>query len=114
MGPSPPALPRKKAVAWHAWQTLHCLRPRRQKKKVAYSTYIHKLLNQTWSTGASCLAVTALSWLGSSQLLGDVALEAARLSRSGRRSHLGYREVLLAMKLVLLRGLSKPPPGSSG
>ncbi|KAM6399342.1 uncharacterized protein O9250_011796 [Rhynochetos jubatus] len=108
-----PGLPRKKAVAGHTWQTLYCLRPCRQKKKVAYSTYIRKLLNQTWSAGASCLAATTLALLGSPQLLEDVAQEAARLSRSGRRRHLGYREVLLAMKLVLLRELSKPPPGSS-
>ncbi|XP_009286203.1 PREDICTED: histone H2B-like [Aptenodytes forsteri] len=113
MGPGPPALPRKKAAAGRAWQSLLCIRPRRQKKKVAYSTYIHKLLNQTWSTGASCLVAATLAWLGSPRLLRDVALEAARLSRCGRRNHLGHREVLLAMKLVLLRELSKPPPGSS-
>lgn len=38
--------PRKKAAAGHCWQSLLCLQPRRQKKKVAYSTYIRKLLNQ--------------------------------------------------------------------
>ncbi|XP_063210946.1 histone H2B-like [Chroicocephalus ridibundus] len=113
MDPHAPVPPRRKAAAGHAWQSLLCLRPRRQKKKVAYSTYIHKLLNQTWSTGASCLAAAALAWLGSPRLLGDVALEATRLSRCARRSHLSHREVLLAMKLVLLRELSKPPPGSS-
>ncbi|KAM9215144.1 uncharacterized protein RG961_012256 [Leptosomus discolor] len=113
MEPDPSALPRRKAAAGCAWKSVLCLRPRRQKKKVAYSTYIHKLLNQMGSTGASCLAATALAWLGSPRLLGDVALEATRLSRCGRRSHLGYREVLLAMKLVLLRELSKLPLGSS-
>lgn len=46
MDPGPTALPRKKSAAGCAWQRLLCLRPRRQKKKVAYSTYIHKLLNQ--------------------------------------------------------------------
>lgn len=55
----------------------------------------------------------ALAQLCSPRLLGDVALEAARLCRCSRRSHLGHREVLLAVKLVLLRELSKPPPGSS-
>ncbi|XP_009643892.1 histone H2B-like [Egretta garzetta] len=113
MDPGPTALPRKKSAAGYAWQRLLCLRPRRQKKKVAYSTYIHKLLNQTWSTGASCLAAAAPAWLGNPQLLGDVALEATRLSRCGRRSHLSHREVLLAMKLVLLRELSKPSPALS-
>ncbi|CAM9806998.1 unnamed protein product [Bubo scandiacus] len=113
MEPEPPALPRKKAAARCAWQSLLCLHPRRQKKKVAYSIYIRKLLKQTWSIRASCPAAAALAWLGSPQLLGDVALEAARLSLCGRRSHLRYREVLLAMKLVLLRELCKPSPGSS-
>lgn len=68
---------------------------------------------QTWSTGDSCLLATAFAWLGCPRLLGDVALEAARLSRCSRRGRLGHRELLLAMKLVLLRELSKPPPGSS-
>ncbi|XP_014807001.1 PREDICTED: histone H2B.2, sperm-like [Calidris pugnax] len=113
MDHDPTILSKRKAVAGCAWQSLLCLRPRRQKKKVAYSIYIHKLLNQTWSTGASCLVAAALDWLGSPQLLGDVALEATRLSRCSRRSHLSHREVLLAMKLVLLRELSKPPLGSS-
>lgn len=55
---------------------------------------------------------SVLAWLGNPQLLGDVALEASRLSRCGRRGHLGHREVLLATKLVLLRELYKPSPGS--
>lgn len=55
---------------------------------------------------------SVLAWLGSPQLLRDVALEASRLSCYGRRSRLGHREVLLATKLVLLRELYKPPPGS--
>ncbi|KAM9255125.1 histone H2B 1-like [Cariama cristata] len=113
MDPDPPALPTKTAAAGCSWQSLLCLRPRRRKKKVAYSTYIHKLLNQTWSTGGSSLAATTLAWVGSPRLLWDVALEAARLSRRSRRSHLGHQEVLLAMKLVLLREISKLPPGSS-
>ncbi|XP_074019165.1 histone H2B 1-like [Numenius arquata] len=113
MDNDPTILPKRKAAAGCSWQSLLCLRPRRQKKKVAYSIYIHRLRNQTWSTGASCLAAAALDWLGSPRLLGDVALEATRLSRCSRRSHLSHREVLLAMKLVLLRELSKPPLGSS-
>lgn len=68
---------------------------------------------QTWSTGDSCLVAAAFAWLGCPQLLGEVALEAARLSRCSRRSRLGHQEVLLAMKLVLLRELSKPPLASS-
>lgn len=67
---------------------------------------------QMWSAGASCLVPAVLARLGSPRLLGDVALEATRLSRCGRRSHLGHQQVLLATKLVLLRELSKPPPGS--
>ncbi|XP_068852572.1 histone H2B-like [Aphelocoma coerulescens] len=114
MEPGPPALPeplRPKAADGCAWQSLRCLRLHRQKKKVAYSAHIYKLLNRTRSTGDSCLVASALAWLGSPQLLRDVALEASRLSRCGRRSHLGHREVLLATKLVLLRELYKPPPG---
>lgn len=59
------------------------------------------------------MVAAALAQLCSPRLLRDVALEAARLCRCSRRSHLGHREVLLAVKLVLLRELSKPPPGSS-
>ena len=70
------------------------------------------LSTQTPSTGASCLAAAALAGLGSPQLLRDVALEATWLSRRGQRGHLSHRDVLLAMKLVLLRELSKLPPGS--
>uniref|UniRef100_A0A8C3QRU1 Uncharacterized protein n=1 Tax=Cyanoderma ruficeps TaxID=181631 RepID=A0A8C3QRU1_9PASS len=51
-------------------------------------------------------------WWVNDGLSNDVALEASRLSHCGRRSHLGHREVVLAMKLVLLRELYKPPPGS--
>ncbi|GAB0199350.1 hypothetical protein GRJ2_002400400 [Grus japonensis] len=112
MKPDPTPLLRKKAAAGCIRQSLLCLCPRRQ-KKVAYSIYIRKLLNQTSSTGASCLAAATLAWLGSPRLLKDMALEAARLSRCGRRSRLGQREVLLAVKLVLLRVLPKPPPGCS-
>ncbi|XP_066061256.1 histone H2B-like [Chamaea fasciata] len=109
----PPALPEApKAAGGRAWQSLCCLRLPRQKKKVAYSAHICKLLNRRCSTGDSCLVPAVLAWLGSPQLLGDVALEASRLSHYGRRSHLGHREVLLATKLVLLRELYKPPPGS--
>ncbi|CAN8201985.1 unnamed protein product [Coccothraustes coccothraustes] len=109
----PGALPEPpRAAEGCAWQSLRCLRLPRQKKKVAYAAHICKLLNQTCSTGDSCLVASLLPWLGSPQLLGEVALEAARLSRYGRRSHLGHREVLLASKLVLLRELYKPPPGS--
>ncbi|XP_074413872.1 histone H2B-like [Zonotrichia albicollis] len=108
-GPSAPEPPR--AAEECAWQSLHCLRRHRQKKKVAYSAHICRLLNQTCSTGHSCLVASLLAWLGSPQLL-EVALEASRLSRYGRRSLLGQREVLLATKLVLLRELHKPPPGS--
>ncbi|XP_071584350.1 histone H2B-like [Heliangelus exortis] len=113
MDPDPPALGRKKAAPGCAWQSLLCLRPRRQKKKVTYSSYMQKLLNQTWSTRVSCLAAAVLAWLDSSGMLGNVALEAARLSCCSRRSRLGPRELLLAMELVLLRELCKQPPGSS-
>lgn len=68
---------------------------------------------QTRFTGASCLVPAALASLNSPWLLGDVALEAARLSRCGRRRHLSHREVLLAMELVLLQELCKLPAGSS-
>ncbi|RMC01617.1 hypothetical protein DUI87_22058 [Hirundo rustica rustica] len=119
MEPGPPALHRPlapaeppKAAEGCARQSLRCLRLHRQKKKVAYSAHICKLLNRRCSTGDSCLVPSVLAWLGSPQLLGDVALEASRLSHYGRRSHLGHREVLLAAKLVLLRELYKPPPGS--
>ncbi|XP_058714009.1 histone H2B.1, sperm-like [Poecile atricapillus] len=105
--PEPP-----EAAEGCAWQSLRCLRVHRQKKKVAYFARICKLLNQKSSTGDSCLVASVLAWLDNPQLLGDVALEASRLSRYGRRSHLGHREVLLAVKLVLLRELYKPPPGS--
>ncbi|XP_027567670.1 uncharacterized protein LOC113983089 [Pipra filicauda] len=109
--PGPPGPPRVKAADGCAWQSLLCLRPPRPKRKVAYSAYMHKLLNQTWSSGDSCWVVSALAGLGGLRLLGDVALEAARLSRGSRRSRPGRREVLLAMKLVLLQELYKPPPG---
>nr|XP_025963692.1 histone H2B type 1-K-like [Dromaius novaehollandiae] len=100
-------LPRKKAVVGKARESLLCLRLYSRKKKAGYSTYIHRLLNQTWNAGASSLAAAALGSLNSPRLLGEVALEAARLSCSGKRNHLTPREILLAMKLVLLRELSK-------
>nr|XP_013797241.1 PREDICTED: histone H2B type 1-K-like [Apteryx mantelli mantelli] len=113
MEPCSDPLPRKKAAVGKARESLLCLRLYSRKKKAGYSTYIHKLLNQTWNAGASCLVAAALSSLNSPRLLGEVALEAARLSCYSRRNHLTHREILLAMKLVLLHELCKANLGSS-